>query len=59
MRKAGLREAIRGRKPITTTPAAKAAGLFPDLVDRRFTANATSRLWVADVTFVATWSGFA
>jgi len=59
MRKAGLRGAIRGRKPITTTPASKAAGHFPDLVKRRFTADAPNQLWVADITFVATWSGFA
>ena len=59
MRKTGLRGAIRGRKPITTTPAAKAAGRFPNLVQRRFTADAPNRLWVADITFVPTWSGFA
>jgi len=59
MRKAGLRGAIRGRKPITTTPASKAAGHFPDLVKRRFTADAPNQLWVADITFVVAWSGFA
>lgn len=59
MRKAGLRGAIRGRRPITTTPAAQVAGRFPDLVKRRFTADAPNRLWVADITFVPTWSGFA
>jgi len=30
-----------------------------DLVQRRFTATGPRRLWVADVTYVATWSGFA
>lgn len=30
-----------------------------DLVNRDFTAPAPRRLWVADVTYVATWSGFA
>ncbi|WP_350310497.1 DDE-type integrase/transposase/recombinase [Microbacterium wangruii] len=30
-----------------------------DLVQRRFPADAPRRLWVADVTYVATWSGFA
>src|SRR3546814_3125720 len=29
------------------------------LVNRRFTAAAPRRLWVCDVTYVATWSGFA
>lgn len=28
-----------------------------DLVDRDFTARAPNRLWVADFTYVATWSG--
>ena len=30
-----------------------------DLVEREFTAVAPDRLWVADLTYVATWSGFA
>ena len=30
-----------------------------DLVDREFTAAAPNRLWVADLTYVATWAGFA
>ena len=30
-----------------------------DLVDRNFTATAPNRLFVADITYVATWSGFA
>lgn len=59
MRKADLRGAIRGRKPITTPPATRTADQFPDLVQRRFTADAPNRLWVADITFVPTWSGFA
>ena len=29
-----------------------------DLVDRDFTTVATNRLWVADLTYVRTWSGF-
>jgi putative transposase len=29
-----------------------------DLVERRFTAPAPNRLWVADLSYVATWSGF-
>ena len=30
----------------------------PDLVDRKFAAPAPNRLWVADITYVRTWSGF-
>ena len=29
-----------------------------DRVNRQFTANRPNRLWVADISFVATWSGF-
>ena len=29
-----------------------------DLLDRDFTAPAPNRRWVADITYVATWSGF-
>ena len=36
------------------------AGARPaDLVDRKFNAPAPNRLWVADLTYVSTWSGFA
>ncbi|MFX9077486.1 DDE-type integrase/transposase/recombinase, partial [Acinetobacter baumannii] len=42
---------------ITTTsdPTAKRP---PDLVERRFYADGPNRLWVADITFIPTWSGF-
>ena len=30
----------------------------PDLVERKFTATAPNQLWVADITYVPTWSGF-
>jgi putative transposase len=48
----------RRRTKITTTPAD--VRLRPaDLVDRKFTASAPNQLWIADITYVATWSGFA
>src|SRR3970282_1401651 len=31
----------------------------PDLVDRRFNADAPNRLWTVDLTYVATWAGVA
>jgi len=57
MRKAGLRGASLRRFVITTTsdPTAKRP---PDLVERRFYADGPNRLWVADITFIPTWSGF-
>jgi len=30
-----------------------------DLVDRNFHASKPNRLWIADLTYVRTWSGFA
>jgi putative transposase len=41
-----------------TTRQDKKAPRPIDLVDRNFTVDAPNRLWVADFTYVATWSGF-
>ncbi len=57
MRDLGLRGVVRG-KPKFTTIAGDAAGRPRDLVDRRFSAGAPNRLWVADLTYVRSWSGF-
>lgn len=45
-----------GRRRRTTIPD-RHADHSPDLVDRDFTATKPSRLWVADFTYVMTWSG--
>jgi putative transposase len=58
MREMGLAGRVRGRRARTTT-ADPAAARPADLVERRFAARAPNRLWVADITYVATWSGFA
>jgi len=57
MRAMGLRGAVRGRTFKTTMPDA-AAMRPPDLVDRDFSASRPNALWVADLTYVATWRGF-
>ncbi len=57
MRDLGLRGVVRGKRKFTTV-AGDAAGRPRDLVDRNFTASAPNRLWVADLTYVRTWSGF-
>lgn len=57
MRDMGLQGAIRGRKFRTTIPDV-AALRPPDRVDRDFTARRPNELWVADLTYVATWRGF-
>jgi putative transposase len=45
------------RKWLTTVrdPRARPA---PDLVERNFTAAAPNQLWVADITYIPTWTGF-
>jgi transposase InsO family protein len=57
MRQMGLRGAIRGRKFKTTIPD-ETATRPTDLVNRTFTATCPNALWVADLTYVATWRGF-
>ncbi|WP_179561445.1 IS3 family transposase [Microbacterium sp. AK009] len=58
MRLAGVRGVRKSKRVFTTRPD-KTTALPSDLVNRRFTAQAPRRLWVCDVTYVATWSGFA
>jgi putative transposase len=58
MAELGLAGAVRGKTKRTTVPAELAARPG-DLVQRHFTAPAPNRLWLADLTYVATWSGFA
>lgn len=52
----GVAGAVRGKKHRTTIPDGQ-ADRAPGLVDRDFHAAAPNRLWVADFTYVATWSG--
>lgn len=58
MRQMGLIGRVRGRKRRTTI-ASDTAARPADLVERQFSATAPNQLWVADLTYVATWSGFA
>jgi putative transposase len=57
MRALGLKGVVRGKTWKTTFPDLSAPRPF-DLVDRDFTVTAPNRLWVADLTYVRTWSGF-
>jgi transposase InsO family protein len=59
MRQLGLRGATRGRRFKVTTIADAAASRPADLVGRDFAVTQPNRLWVADLTYVATWRGFA
>lgn len=57
MRAMGLAGVVRGCRARTTVP--DPAAVCPlDLVNRQFRAEGPNRLWVADFTDVATWSGF-
>ena len=58
MRRAGIEGALRRRRVRTTRPA-EGAIRPADLVERDFTANRPNRLWVSDLTYVATWAGVA
>ena len=57
MRKAGLRGVSRVKVPRTTVAARVAHPA--DLVERRFHAQAPNLLWVADITYIRTFSGWA
>ncbi|GLW51982.1 putative transposase for insertion sequence element IS986/IS6110 [Streptomyces sp. NBRC 14336] len=58
MRELGLEGVTRGQRRRTTVPE-PAAPRPPDLVERDFTATRPNQLWVADLTYVRTWSGWA
>ena len=57
MKAAGLKGVSRRKRPSTTV---RRAGVrpVPDLVDRDFSASGPDELWVADITYVPTDSGY-
>jgi transposase InsO family protein len=58
MKLAGVAGVTRRATTFTTRPDRNDT-LPGDLVKRRFVADRPCRLWVADITYVATWQGFA
>jgi len=58
MRAMGLRGVVRGGAFKVTTVTDGSALCPPDLVERDFRASRPNQLWVADLTYVATWCGF-
>ena len=58
MRQLGLQGVSRGRKRCWTTIPDESQSRPLDLVNRQFKASRPNQLWVADITFVATWTGF-
>ena len=57
MRKLGIQGVRRGKK-CWTTIAHDLLDRPTDKVNRQFVATRPNQLWVADITFVATWAGF-
>jgi putative transposase len=53
----GIAGVVRG-KTTRTTIGDEHASRPADLVERDFTATCPNQLWVADLTYVRTWSGF-
>ena len=51
-------EGVRRGKPCRTTISDRLTDKPLDLVNRNFSAERPNQLWVADITYVATWSGF-
>ena len=58
MRDAGLVGACHRHGGPTTTRRDKEARPAPDLVDRHFTAAGPNQLWIADITYLPTTTGF-
>lgn len=58
MRELGLRGVVRGQRSVRTTLGNAASDRPADLVARRFRAPAPNHLWVADLTYVKTRSGW-
>jgi len=52
-----LQGVVRGKRKRTTFPD-ELSQRPADLVERNFAAAAPNRLWVADLTYVRTWTGF-
>jgi putative transposase len=57
MRAAGI-VGVSRRKYRGTTRRDRDSIAAPDLVERQFSADGPDQLWVADITYVPTWSGF-
>ena len=51
-------EGVSRRRRCRTTSRGNSAQVVPDLVKRNFRVEAANQLWVSDITYVSTWSGF-
>ena len=51
-------EGVSRRRRHRTTRRDRDARPAPDLIERDFTVDGPNRLWVSDITYIPTWSGF-
>jgi putative transposase len=58
MRQACIRGVSRRRGFTVTTERDRRQRPAPDLVNRQFSAQGPDQLWVADMTYIPTWTGF-
>ncbi len=58
MKQQGLEGVVRGKRFKVTTVADESLQRPRDLVNRAVVATPPNQLWVADITYIATWSGF-
>ena len=57
MKEVGVEGVSRRRRTQTTHRKPGGSCRAPDLVDRNFTAHRPDQLWVADITYIGTWTG--
>lgn len=57
MRQLGLEGVKRGKRWVTSIPGDQTDKPL-DLVNRQYAASRPNQLWVADITYVASWTGF-
>jgi len=58
MRELGIAGVSRRRKGVRTTVRTREVAAATDLVRRDFRSCGPDRLWVADITYVASWEGY-
>ena len=58
MRQEHMRGVSRGRSFCITSERDARNRPAPDLVNREFVATDINQLWVADMTYIPTWTGF-
>jgi putative transposase len=51
-------EGVSRRRQFSTTTRDRQARPAPDLVERHFAVGGRDQLWVADITYIPTWTGF-